>query len=94
MRIIVERLLRVVQERVNKIIEIFGKEMKEHKSEVVVYYVFKNGEKICNGGFLIEDAIKYAKEIDADEVEAAIWYSRDSYINYELADEFETVWER
>ena len=63
--------------------------------KVVVYYVFNNGEKICDGGFPeMEDAIKYAKEIDADEVEAVIWYSRDSYINYELADEFKTVWER
>ena len=60
-----------------------------------VYYVFKNGEKICNGGFSeIKDAIKYAKEIDADEVEAAIWYSRNSFNNNEFADEFKIVWKR
>lgn len=63
--------------------------------KVVAYYVFNNGEKICNGGFSeMEEAIKYAKEIDADEVEAVIWYSRNSFNNYEFADEFKTVWKR
>ena len=58
-----------------------------------MYYVFNNGEKICNGGFFeLEDAIKYAKEINADEVEVAIWYSDDAFNNYELADDFETVY--
>lgn len=63
--------------------------------KVIVYYVFKNGEKIYNSGFFeMDDAIEYAKEINADEVEAAIWYSGDSFNNYEFADEFKTVWEK
>lgn len=58
-----------------------------------VYYVFVNGEKVCNGGFdNAETAIEYAKANSANEVEAAIWYDRDDFNNGEFADEFKTVW--
>lgn len=57
------------------------------------YYVFNNGEKICNGGFFdVKDAIEYARAINANEVEAAIWNSNDDFDNGEFADEFITVW--
>ena len=52
------------------------------------YYVWKDGEHADSDGFFdYEDAIEYAKEIDADEIEKTTWYSQLSYQNREPADE-------
>lgn len=64
----------------------------------VEYFVFKFADSniiydMKSAGFIKkEDAIKFCKENDWDEVEAAIWYSDESFNNYELADDFETVY--
>lgn len=41
-----------------------------------------------------EDAFEWALNNNGTEIEKLIWYTEESYLNYELADEFETVWKR
>ena len=61
------------------------------------FSVWKNGNRVYGDlyiGGCFEEAMKLAEESDADEIEAAVWYSEDDYINRMMADDFITVWER
>lgn len=59
------------------------------------YYVWKDDEHADADGFWdYEDALEFAKEIDADEIEKTCWYSEEAYENGEPADEFVVVWKR
>ena len=58
--------------------------------------VWKNGNHVDGDLYVnsFEEAMKLAKENDADEIEAAVWYSEDDYNNRMLADDFIVVWHR
>ena len=61
---------------------------------MIKYYVWENNDRICEfdeDEFM--DAIKYAIEHKATDVEKTIWNTRESYNNYEPADEFIKVWQ-
>ena len=61
----------------------------------VKYFVWKNDERFDDIGYNnYEEAFKVAIENDCDDIEETIWYSRDSYNNYNPADEFKTVWKK
>ena len=61
--------------------------------DVYKYYVWKDGNHVDADGFYnYVDAVEYAKEIDADEIEKTYWLSEEAYKNREPADEFEIVW--
>ena len=66
-----------------------------NEDEVVKYYVWKNNNHADDDGYWnFEDALEFAKEIDADEIEKTIWYSEESYDNREPADKFEIAWRK
>lgn len=59
------------------------------------YYVWKNGDHAdADGFFNYEEALSYAMEINADEIEKTIWESEYAYENREPADRFEVVWRK
>lgn len=61
--------------------------------DVYKYYVWKDGDHADADGFFdYQDALDYAKEIDADEIEKYFWYDEQSYKDREPADEIVSVW--
>ena len=62
---------------------------------VCKYYVWKDGEHAdCDGFFDYLDALDFATEIDADEIEKTIWNTELAYQSREPADDFEVVWKK
>ncbi len=61
------------------------------------FSVWKNGNHVDGNlyvGGCFEEAMKLAKENDADEIEATVWYSEDDYNNRMEADDYIVVWHR
>lgn len=60
------------------------------------FNVWKNGNHVDGDLYVncLEEAMELAKESNADEVEAAIWYSEDDYNNKLLPNDYFTVWHR
>lgn len=62
---------------------------------MIKYYVWKGNDHICCDGFFdYNDALQFAIDNDADEIEETTWYSEESYENREPADAFRVVWKR
>lgn len=69
--------------------------MKKADCNICKYYVWKNNDHADTDGFFnYEEAIKYATEIDADEIENYIWKDESAYQNGEPADEIISVWKK
>lgn len=65
------------------------------KYEVEKYYVWKNNDHADTDGFWnYDEAYKYAKSIEADEIEKTCWKTDKAYENGEPADNFITVWKK
>lgn len=60
------------------------------------FSVWKNGNHVDGDLYLdcYEDMLSLAEENNADEIEAAVWYSEDDYNNSMEADDFFSVWHR
>lgn len=59
----------------------------------VIYTVWKDDCRIAEDmGY--DESIRFAKENNADEVEAVIWYDEEDYNNYKPADKFVSIWRR
>jgi len=62
---------------------------------VCKYYVWKDGEHADADGFFdYKDALNYAIENGADEIEKTIWNTELAYQSREPADNFEVVWKK
>ena len=59
------------------------------------YYVWKDNDHADADGFFdYEDALSFAMEINADEIEKTVWYSESDYEDRKPADEFVVMWRR
>lgn len=59
------------------------------------YYVWKDNDHADADGFFdYSDALEFAKEIDADEIEKTCWYDEEAYEDGKPADEFVTIWRK
>ena len=58
--------------------------------------VWKDGNHVDGDLWIncFDDAVELAEENDADEIEAAVWYSEDDYNNRTLVDNFIIVWSK
>ena len=63
--------------------------------EVIKYYLYKNGERVMDSGFdKLDEAIECARENNCDEVEMAVWDSRNDYNKRLEANRFKVVWQK
>lgn len=62
---------------------------------MIKYYVWKDNERIAEFyEYEYTEALQFALDNKADEIEKTVWDSEEKYQNREPADEFETVWKK
>ncbi len=60
------------------------------------YNIWKEGNHVDGDLYIYnyEDALRFAKENDADEIEVGVWYSEKDFNDGMLADDYVTVYHR